>query len=176
MKWDYSIKLEVDTNDGDYINETCDLGTYDDADEQDQKSLAAEVLLYQHFEVDEGENDFDLDSYLEDLHEYGLKPSDRCDDWKRYDYIMDYLYGEGTKNPDKDMKEWKEEVEEEIGDELPWMDNCDMNHSFDYEITSLNPNNKGSCSDLNKRSNRQGNENVHRIVERWLLTIHTLNL
>ena len=29
----------------------------------------------------------------------------------------------------------KSEVEEEIGDGLPWMDNCWNNHSFSYELT-----------------------------------------
>lgn len=29
----------------------------------------------------------------------------------------------------------KHEVEDEIGDCLPWMDNCDYNHSFSYDLT-----------------------------------------
>ena len=43
---------------------------------------------------------------------------------------------------------------------------------FDYEFTSLNPNNYGSCSDLNKRSERQGSNNVHAVVDRWLYDLH----
>ena len=63
-----------------------------------------------------------------------------------------------------------------IGRHTIWT-NTWFNHwiPFDYEFTSLNPNNKGSCTDLNKRSDRQGNENVHRIIEKWLMTIHTQN-
>ncbi|MBQ6628779.1 MAG: hypothetical protein IJH65_08190 [Methanobrevibacter sp.] len=136
MKWDYEIELTVDTNDADYIHESYGIGTYDDDNEVDQRALAAEVLVYQNFEVDDGESDFDLDNYLEDLHKFGLKPSDRCEEWRKYDYIMEYLYGDNnTKNPDDDMEEWKEEVEEEIGDCLPHMDNCWNNHSFSYELT-----------------------------------------
>lgn len=39
------------------------------------------------------------------------------------------------KKPDKDMKKFKKEVEEEIEDCLPHMDNCWYNHSFSYELT-----------------------------------------
>lgn len=39
---------------------------------------------------------------------------------------------------------------------------------YEYEFTSLSPNNKGSCSDLGKRKYRQGSENVHIIIESWL--------
>lgn len=137
MKWDYEIEVTVDTNDADYIHESYGLGTYDDEVEEEQKSLAAEVLVYQNFEVDDGENDFKPDNYLDDLHKFGLKPSDRCEEWQKYDYIMEYLYGEfddDTKDPYKDMEEWKEDVEE-IGDCLPHMDNCWNNHSFSYELT-----------------------------------------
>ena len=139
MKWHYEIELTVDTNDADYIHESYGIGEYDDEVEEDQKSLAAEVLVYQNFEVDYGTNDFDLDGYLEALHTFGLKPSDRCDAWEKYDYLMDYLYGDefddDTKDPDKDMEEFKEEVEEEMNDCLPHMDNCWNNHSFSYELT-----------------------------------------
>ena len=138
MKWDYEIELTVDTNDADYIHESYGIGTYDDEVEEEQKSLAAEVLVYQNFELDYGTSDFDLDSYLEALNKFGLKPSDRCKEWQKYDYLMDYLYGEfddKTKKPDKDMKKLKEEVEEEMEDCLPHMDNCWNNHSFSYELT-----------------------------------------
>ena len=163
MKWDYEIELTLDTNDGDYIHETCSLGTYDDANEADQKSLAVEVLLYQHFDVDDGENDFNLDFFVRDLKKFGLKPSDRCKVWKKYDDLielenfdelvdMDEDDLEYLDNPDEDeqkldysetkenwkkIHEWKEEVEEEIGDSLPWMDNCWNNHSFSFEITRV---------------------------------------
>lgn len=138
MKWDYEIEVTVDTNDADYIHESYGLGTYDDEVEEEQKSLAAEVLLYQNFELYDGEGDFDLDNYLEELHKFGMKPSDRCKEWEKYNYLMDYLYGEfddNTKKPDKDMKKFKKEVEEEIEDCLPHMDNCWYNHSFSYELT-----------------------------------------
>ena len=161
MKWDYDIEVTLDTNDADYIHESFGIGTYDDADEQDQKSLAAEVLVYENFYVEDGENDFNLDSYVRDLKKFGLKPSDRCDDWKKYDALVElenfdelldmdeddieYLddpdedeqkldYSE-TKENWKKIHDWKEEVEEEVGDCLPWMDNCWNNHSFSYEIT-----------------------------------------
>lgn len=165
MKWDYEIELTLDTNDGDYIHETCSLGTYDDADEADQKALAAEVLLYQHFDVEDGENDFNLDSFVRDLKKFGLKPSDRCDAWKDYDALIEmenfdelvdmdeddimeddddddptHIKGvDSTPNKDawEKIQEWKEEVEEEIGDSLPWMDNCWNNHSFRFEITRV---------------------------------------
>lgn len=163
MKWDYEIELTLDTNDGDYIHETCGMGTYDDANEADQKALAIEVLLYQHFEVEDGENDFSLDSFIRDLKKFGLKPSDRCKEWKKYDALIELdNYDElldldeddiaDMDDPDEDeqkldysetkenwkkIHEWKEEVEEEIGDSLPWMDNCWNNHSFRYEITRV---------------------------------------
>lgn len=163
MKWDYVIELTLDTNDGDYIHETCSLGTYDDANEADQKALAVEVLLYQHFEVEDGENDFNLDSFIRDLKKFDLKPSDRCKVWKKYDALIELNnydelldldeddiadmddpdedeqkldYSE-TKENWKQLQEWKEEVEEEIGDSLPWMDNCWNNHSFSFEITRV---------------------------------------
>lgn len=163
MKWDYEIELTLDTNDGDYIHETCSLGTYDDANEADQKALAVEVLLYQHFEVEDGENDFNLDSFIRDLKKFDLKPSDRCKVWKKYDALIELNnydelldldeddiadmddpdedeqkldYSE-TKENWKQLQEWKEEVEEEIGDSLPWMDNCWNNHSFSFEITRV---------------------------------------
>ena len=163
MKWDYEIELTLDTNDGDYIHETCSLGTYDDADEADQKALAIEVLLYQHFEVEDGENDFNLEFFIDDLKKFGLKPSDKCKEWKKYDALIELdNYDEllnldeddiaDMDDPDEDdqkldytetkenwnkFQEWKEEVEEEIGDSLPWMDNCWNNHSFSYEITRV---------------------------------------
>lgn len=43
---------------------------------------------------------------------------------------------------------------------------------YDYEFTSLDPSNRGSCSDLGKRKFRQGSDNVHLIVETWLKTLH----
>lgn len=174
MKWDYHVKVEVDTNDGDYIHNDYHFGTYDDEDEESMKSLALEVIVYNHFEVDEGENNFDVTGFLDDLKKFGLKPSDRCEDWKKYDCLLDYdsdaFYDlddyedyddddddededENTKTlPEKDEDEdeddgevpehvlalaadLKSEVEEEIGDCLPWMDNCDYNHSFNYELT-----------------------------------------
>lgn len=42
---------------------------------------------------------------------------------------------------------------------------------FDYEFININ----GHCVDLNDRKNRQGSDNVHRIVDKWLQTIHNLN-
>jgi len=75
MKWHYEIELTVDTNDADYIHESYGIGDYDDDNEVDQKALAAEILVYQNFEVDDGESDFDLDNYLEDLHKFGLTPT-----------------------------------------------------------------------------------------------------
>lgn len=56
MKWDYHVRVEVDTNDGDYIRNDYHFGTYDDENEQDVKSLAVKVLVYNHFEVEDGEN------------------------------------------------------------------------------------------------------------------------
>ena len=165
MKWEYTAKLELDTNDGDYINEEVGMGVYDDADEGDQKLLAIEVLIYENFEEDYGEHKFNLDSFIRDLKKFGLKPSDRCDDWKKYDALieldnydelldMDEDDIEYLDDPDEDdptglldfsetkenwnkLQEWKEELEEEVGDQLPWMDNCDNNHSFSYEITRI---------------------------------------
>lgn len=150
MKWDYDIEVTLDTNDADYIHESFGIGTYDDANEQDQKSLAAEVLVYENFYVEDGENDFNLDSYVRDLKKFGLKPSDRCDAWKEYDALVELDNFDDLLDMDEDdiddedipgkeawkkIHEWKEEVEEEVGDCLPWMDNCDNNHSFSYEIT-----------------------------------------
>ena len=165
MKWDYHVKVEVDTNDGDYIHNDYHFGTYDDENEQDVKSLAVEVLVYNHFEVEDGENNFRICSFLEELKKFGLKPSDRCEDWKKYDCLLDYdpysldedelddYEDENTKTlPEKDEDEdetngeipehvlalaadLKHEVEDEIGDCLPWMDNCDYNHSFSYDLT-----------------------------------------
>lgn len=175
MKWDYEIELTLDTNDADYIHETCSLGTYDDANEADQKALAVEVLLYQHFEVEDGENDFNLDSFIRDLKKFDLKPSDRCKVWKKYDALielnnydelldldeddiadMDHPdedeqkldYSE-TKENWKQLQEWKEEVEEEIGDSLPWMDNCWNNHSFSFEITRVPTGTKEESCEFN---------------------------
>ena len=170
MKWDYHVKVEVDTNDADYIRNDYHFGTYDDENEQDMKSLAVEVLMYNNFEVDDGSNIFYISHFLEELKKFGLKPSDRCEDWKKYDCLFDYDSDvfddlddyeddddddededENTKtlpekNEDEDDDEvpehilalaadLKSEVEEEIGDGLPWMDNCWNNHSFSYELT-----------------------------------------
>lgn len=150
MKWDYDIEVTLDTNDADYIHESFGIGTYDDVNEQDQKSLAAEVLVYENFYVEDGENDFNLDSYVRDLKKFGLKPSDRCDAWKEYDALVELDNFDDLLDMDEDdiddedipgkeawkkIHEWKEEVEEEVGDCLPWMDNCWNNHSFSYEIT-----------------------------------------
>ena len=49
MKWDYEIEVTVDTNDADYIHESYGIGTYDDDNEVDQKSLAAEVFALSEF-------------------------------------------------------------------------------------------------------------------------------
>lgn len=172
MKWDYHVRVEVDTNDADYIHNDYNFGTYDDEDEESMKSLALEVIVYNHFEVDDGENDFDVTGFLDDLKKFGLKPSNRCEDWKKYDCLLDYdsdaFYDldeyedkdyeddneedENTKTlPEKDEEdedngdvpekililaaELKNKVEDEIGDCLPWMDNCWNNHSFSYELT-----------------------------------------
>ena len=90
MKWDYHVKVEVDTNDGDYIHDDYHFGTYDDENEQDMKSLAVKVLMYNHFEVEDGENNFRICSFLKELKSFGLKLSDRCEDWKKYDCLLDY--------------------------------------------------------------------------------------
>lgn len=169
MKWDYHVTVELDTNDADYIHDDYHFGTYDDENEQDMKSLAVEVLVYNHFEVEDGENDFRICSFLKELKQFGLKPSDRNEDWKKYDCLLDYdPYSfdedelddyddddddedENTKTlPEKDEDEddgevpehvlalaadLKHEVEDEIGDLLPWMDNCWNNHSFSYNLT-----------------------------------------
>ena len=170
MKWDYHVRVEVDTNDGDYIRNDYHFGTYDDENEQDVKSLAVKVLVYNHFEVEDGENNFRICSFLKELKTLELKPSDRNEDWKKYDCLLSYdPYSfdedelddyedyedddedENTKTlPKKDEDEddgevpehilalaadLKHEVEDEIGDCLPWMDNCDYNHSFSYDLT-----------------------------------------
>lgn len=168
MKWDYHVKVEVDTNDADYIHDDYHFGTYDDENEEDMKRLAVDVLVYNNFEVDDGYNIFYVSSFLDKLKEFGLKPSDRCEDWKKYDCLLDYDSDafenlddfedyedededENAKTlPEKDEDEddgevpdfvlalaadLKSEVEDEIGDMLPWMDNCDNNHSFSYELT-----------------------------------------
>lgn len=172
MKWDYHVKVEVDTNDGDYIHDDYHFGTYDDENEQDMKSLAVKVLMYNHFEVEDGENNFRICSFLKELKSFGLKPSDRCEDWKKYDCLLDYDpysfdedelddyedYEDDDKDEDENTKtlpekdededdgevpecvlalaaDLKHEVEDEIGDCLPWMDNCDYNHSFSYDLT-----------------------------------------
>lgn len=168
MKWDYHVKVEVDTNDADYIHNDYHFGTYDDENEQDMKSLAVKVLVYNNFEVDDGYNIFYVSSFLDKLKEFDLKPSDRREDWKKYDCLLDYDSDafenlddfedyedededENTKTlSEKDEDEddgevpdfvlalaadLKSEVEDEIGDCLPWMDNCDNNHSFSYELT-----------------------------------------
>ena len=170
MKWDYHVRVEVDTNDADYIHDDYHFGTYDDENEQDMKSLAVEVLVYNHFEVEDGYNLFYISSFLDELKKFGLKPSDRNEDWKKYDCLLDYDSDafadlddydddddddededENTKTlPEKDEDEdddevpveilklaadLKSEVEDEIGDCLPWMDNHDNNHSFSYELT-----------------------------------------
>lgn len=169
MKWDYHINVELDTNDADYIHNDYHFGTYDDENEQDMKCLAVEVLMYNNFEVEDGENNFAVSSFLSYLKDLGLKPSDRCEDWKKYDCLLDYDSGEfrdldeyenyeddddedeNTKTlPEKDEDEddgevpehifalaadLKSEVEEEIDDGLPSMDNCWNNHSFNYELT-----------------------------------------
>lgn len=177
MKWEYTAKLEVDTNDGDCINEEVGMGVYDDADEGDQKLLAIEVLIYENFEEDYGEHKFNLDSFIRDLKKFGLKPSDRCDNWKKYDALIELdNYGElldmdeddieYLDDPDEDdptglldfsetkenwnkLQEWKEELEEEVGDQLPWMDNCDNNHSFSYEIKRIPAGTKQEECDYN---------------------------
>lgn len=168
MKWDYHVRVEVDTNDADYIHDDYHFGTYDDENEEDMKRLAVDVLVYNNFEVDDGYNIFYVSSFLDKLKEFNLKPSDRCDDWKKYDCLLDYdSYAfenlddfedyedededENAKTlPEKDedddggevpecvlalAADLKSEVEDEIGDCLPWMDNCDNNHSFSYELT-----------------------------------------
>ena len=170
MKWDYHVKVELDTNDADYIHDDYHFGTYDDEDEESMKSLAVEVLVYNNFSVDDGENDFSVTGFLDDLKKFGLKPSNRNEDWEKYDCLLDYdsdaFYDlddyddddddededENTKTlPEKDEEDedddevpehvlalaadLKSEVEDEIGDCLPWMDNCWNNHSFSYELT-----------------------------------------
>lgn len=40
--------------------------------------------------------------------------------------------------------------------------------NYDFDFTNIN----GSCVDVGKRSDRQGGLNVHRIIEKWLYTIH----
>lgn len=177
MKWDYTAKLEVDTNDGDCIDEEVSMGVYDDEDEIDQKMLAIEVLIYENFEEDYGEHVFHLDRFIRDLKKFGLKPSDRCDAWKDYDALieldnyddlldMDEDDVADLDDPDEDdptglldfsetkenwnkLQEWKEEVEEEVGDQLPWMDNCDNNHSFCYEIKRIPAGTKQEQCDYN---------------------------
>jgi len=170
MKWDYHVKVELDTNDADYIHDDYHFGTYDDEDEESMKSLAVEVLVYNNFSVDDGENDFSVTGFLDDLKKFGLKPSNRNEDWEKYDCLLDYDSDvfddlddyddddddededENTKTlPEKDEEDedddevpehvlalaadLKSEVEDEIGDCLPWMDNCWNNHSFSYELT-----------------------------------------
>lgn len=164
MKWEYTAKLELDTNDGDYINEEVGMGVYDDADEGDQKLLAIEVLIYENFKEDYGSHDFHLDSFIRDLKKFGLKPSDRCDDWKKYDELFELDNFDDLLDMDEDdiddedipgkeawkkIHEWKEELEEEVGDQLPWMDNCDNNHSFSYEITRIPAGTKQEECDYN---------------------------
>lgn len=154
MEWDYHVKVEVDTNDADYIHDDYHFGTYDDENEEDMKRLAVDVLVYNNFEVDDGYNIFYVSSFLDKLKEFNLKPSDRCEDWKKYDCLLDYDSDafenlddfEDYEDEDEDDGEvpdfvlalavdLKSEVEDEIGDMLPWMDNCDNNHSFSYELT-----------------------------------------
>lgn len=153
MKWDYHVRVEVDTNDADYIHNDYNFGTYDDEDEESMKSLAVEVIMYNHFEVYDGENDFCITEFLKDLKKFGLKPSNRSEDWKKYDCLLDYdpdvfcdldEYIIDDKFEDTDdvpkkilllAADLKNEVEDEIGDCLPWMDNCEYNHSFSYELT-----------------------------------------
>lgn len=40
--------------------------------------------------------------------------------------------------------------------------------NYDFDFTNIN----GSCVDVGNRSDRQGGLNVHRIIEKWLYTIH----
>lgn len=167
MKWDYHVKVEVDTNDADYINNDYHFGTYDDEDEASMKSLAVEVLVYDRFAVEDGDNIFYVANFLSDLKKFGLKPSDRKEEWKKYDCLLDYDseafedlndYEDDDSEDDEDENEaadkvneeaigdvpekimalaaaLQHEVEDEIGDCLPWMDNCWNNHSFSYELT-----------------------------------------
>lgn len=156
MKWDYHVRVEVDTNDADYIHDDYHFGTYDDENEQDMKRLAVDVLVYNNFYVKYGENIFCVCSFLKELKKLGLKPSDRCEDWKKYDCLFDYDLDtfkdlddhEDCKNTDEDEDDGEVpefvlelavdlqcEVEDEIGDALPSMDNCWNNHSFSYELT-----------------------------------------
>lgn len=162
MEWDYHVKVEVDTNDADYIHDDYHFGTYDDENEQDMKRLAVDVLVYNNFYVENGENTFYVCDFLKELKKFGLKPSDRNEDWKKYDRLLDYdsvafedlgkddydsaAFEDLDKDEDEDNGEVPEcvlaladdlkcEVEDEIGDMLPWMDNCWNNHSFNYELT-----------------------------------------
>lgn len=151
MKWDYHVRVEVDTNDADYIHDDYHFGTYDDENEQDMKRLAVDVLVYNNFEVDDGSNIFYICSFLEELKKFGLKLSDRREDWEKYDCLLDYdsvAFDDLDDHEDDDeddgevpehvlalAADLQSEVEEVIGDCLPWMDNCWNNHSFSYELT-----------------------------------------
>ncbi len=130
------------------------------------------MLIYERFDVEDGENKFYLEWFIDDLKKFGLKPSDNRSSWKKYDYLLDvndvdfYFLEEDEDYEDEDDEDedgneestedssdeqvepksseakkhledaikWCNEILDEMDSILPWMDNCDNNHSFSYDL------------------------------------------
>lgn len=148
MKWDYHVRVELDTNDADYIHNDYRFGTYDDENEQDMKSLAVDVLVYNNFEVDDGYNIFYVSSFLDKLKEFDLKPSDRCEDWKKYDCLLDYD-SDAFENLD-DFEDYEDEDEEDDNAEVVVLE-----HGKIYDCSYFDDDTNG-CSIRLKAVTRKG--------------------
>ncbi len=143
MKYRYTLKITEDTNDADYINEETDLGVFDDTVEKDMKKIVSTMIMLSNFELDYGSSSMNMPEFLKDCKTYGVLPSDVDEDYKEYDYLVEYEAtsklpeGYTSDKADSDTDELNDGLCGIVSDWEPWMDNCDNNHSFDFEITRI---------------------------------------
>lgn len=143
MKYNYTLNTEVDTNDGDYINKEVNLGIFDDENPSDMCKLVATMLALSSYSVDDGYSKFDLDEFLKECNTYKVHPGDIDEDFKEFDFLVEYeatklLPEDVTSENILDIKDnCEDSLCEYINEWKPWMDNCDNDHDFSYDITRI---------------------------------------
>jgi len=80
MKWTYKYEAEMDTNDGDYIYKSGELGVYDDADIEQMKAVHMTMMYLNAYaeKFDDGNADDDevREAFAEKCKSYGLEEAD----------------------------------------------------------------------------------------------------
>lgn len=124
MEYRYTLNIEEDTNDADYINETTDLGVYDSDNKEDMDFIKFALLVLDCCELDDGYHTFDLETIKE-----GIKKADI--DLKKIDKSIAKAYD------NNDDEKLNSALEDYLWEWEPHMDNCDYSHDLSYTLTRV---------------------------------------